>query len=71
MITIVAIPFAASVILSSIYYSIDMVMLTNIVGNYATGIYNATYKLINVLTLFYGIYGAVLFPVMSKFFKND
>lgn len=32
------------------------------VGNYATGIYNATYKLINVLTLFYGIYGAVLFP---------
>jgi len=71
MITIAALPFAASVILSSIYYSIDMVMLTNIVGNYATGIYNATYKLIGVLTLFYGIYSAVIFPVMSKFFKND
>ena len=70
-ITIAAIPFAASVILSSIYYSIDMVMLTNIIGSYATGIYNATYKLINVLTLFYGIYTAVIFPVMSKFFKND
>ena len=71
MITIAALPFAASVILSSIYYSIDMVMLTNIVGNYATGIYNATYKLIGVLTLFYGIYSAVIFPVMSKFFKNN
>ena len=71
MITIAALPFAATAILSSIYYSIDMVMLTNMVGNYATGIYNATYKLIGILTLFYGIYSAVIFPVMSKFFKND
>ena len=71
MITLAALPFAASVILSSIYYSIDMVMLTNMDGSYATGIYNATYKLIGVLTLFYGIYNAVIFPVMSKFFKNN
>lgn len=70
-ITLAAIPFAATAILTSIYYSIDMVMLTNMVGNYATGIYNATYKLIGVLTLFYGIYSAVIFPVMSKFYKND
>ena len=71
MVTLAAIPFAATAILSSIYYSIDMVMISNIVGSYATGIYNATYKLIGVLTLFYGIYSAVIFPVMSKFFKKD
>lgn len=70
-ITMAAIPFAVSVILNNIYYSIDMVMLSKLVGNYATGIYNATYKLISVLTLFYSVYGAVIFPVMSKFFKND
>ena len=70
-VTIAAIPFAVSAILYSIYYSIDMVMLTNMVGNYATGIYNATYKLISVLTLFYTVYTAVIFPVMSKFYKND
>ena len=70
-ITLFSLPFAATSILYSIYYSIDMVMLTNMVGNYATGIYNATYKLISVLTLFYSVYGAVIFPVMSKFFKND
>ena len=57
--------------LYTIYYSIDIVMLTNIVGNYPTGIYNATYKLIAVLNLFYSVYTAVIFPVMSKFFKND
>ena len=70
-ITILSLPFAATGILYSIYYSIDIVMLTNMVGNYASGIYNATYKLISVLTLFQGIYGAVIFPVMSKYFKND
>ena len=71
MVTLAALPFAATAILTSIYYSIDMVMLTNMVGNYATGIYNATYKLIGVLTLFYGIYSAVIFPVMSKLHKNN
>ena len=36
-----------------------------------TGIYNATYKLINVLTLFYSIYAAVFFPVMSKLYAKE
>ncbi|MEE0943638.1 flippase [Methanobrevibacter sp.] len=70
-ITIAALPFAVSAVLYSIYYSIDVVMLSKMVGNYATGIYNATYKLISVLTLFYSVYTAVIFPVMSRFFKND
>ncbi len=66
-----SIPFAMMGILFSIYYSIDIVMLNNIIGDYATGLYNATYKLISALTLFYGMYAAVLYPVMSKFFKKD
>lgn len=70
-ITLASIPFAVGGILYNIYYSIDVVMLTNLIGSYPTGIYNATYKLISVLTLFYSIYGAVFFPVMSKFYKND
>ena len=70
-ITVLSIPFAVSGILFTIYYSIDAVMLTKMVGTYATGIYNATYKLISVLTLFYSVYTAVIFPVMSKLFKND
>lgn len=70
-ITLASIPFAVGGILYNIYYSIDVVMLTNLVGSYHTGIYNATYKLISVLTLFYSVYGAVFFPVMSKFYKND
>ena len=70
-ITLFSIPFAVTGLLYTIYYSIDIVMLTNMVGTYATGIYNATYKLISVLTLFYSVYTAVIFPVMSRFYKND
>ena len=70
-ITLLSLPFAITGILYTIYYSIDIVMLTKIVGDYATGIYNATYKLIAVLTLFYSVYTAVIFPVMSKFYQKD
>lgn len=70
-ITLLSLPFAVTGILYTIYYSIDMVMLTKIVGDYANGIYNATYKLIAVLNLFYSVYTAVIFPVMSKFFNDD
>ncbi|WP_407409490.1 flippase [Methanobrevibacter sp.] len=70
-ITIISIPFAVNSLLYTLYYSIDVVMLANMVGTYETGIYNATYKLISVLTLFYSVYTAVIFPVMSRFFEND
>lgn len=66
-----SLPFAITGMLFTVYYSIDVVMLTNMVGNYATGLYNASYKLISVLTLFYTVYSSVVYPVMSKFFKND
>lgn len=70
-ITLLSLPFAITGLLYTIYYSIDIIMLKYMVGNYPTGIYNATYKLISVLTLFYSAYTAVIFPVMSKFYKND
>lgn len=70
-IAIASIPFALSSFLYLIYYSIDVVMINGLVGDYATGIYNASYKLISVLTVFYSVYIAVIFPVMSKLFKND
>ena len=70
-ITLYSLPFALTGLLYTVYYSIDVVMLSKLVGDYATGIYNATYKLISILTLFYSVYTAVIFPVMSKFYKND
>lgn len=65
------IPFALTGLFYTIYYSIDIVMITHFASTYDTGLYNSAYKLINVLTLFYSIYTAVIFPVMSKLFKDQ
>lgn len=64
-------PFALNGLFYTLYYSIDIVMLTHFSTTYNTGLYNSTYKLITVLTLFYTIYSSVVFPVMSKLFKNE
>lgn len=65
------IPFATISVLYTIYYSIDIIMLTQFSSTYDTGLYNSAYKLISVLTLFYTVYTSVIFPVMSKLFKNE
>ena len=64
-------PFALTGLFYTIYYSIDLVMITEFSTTYATGLYNSAYKLITVLTLFYTIYSSVIFPVMSKLFENE
>lgn len=65
------IPFAIAGIFGTVYFSIDIVMITQFVGTYDAGLYNAAYKLITVLTLFYSIYTVVVFPVMSKLFVDS
>lgn len=70
-ITLYSIPFALTGFFSAIYYSIDMIMITNMIGDYPNGIYNAAYKLISVLLVFYSVYGVVVFPIMSRFFKDE
>ena len=64
-------PFALTSLFYTIYYSIDMVMLNQFDSAYSTGLYNSAYKLISVIALFYTIYSAVIFPVMSKLFKDS
>lgn len=65
------IPFALTGIFYTVYYSIDIVMITHFATTYDTGLYNSAYKLITVLTLFYTIYSSVIFPVMSKLFVDE
>lgn len=64
-------PFALNAIFSSIYYSIDVVMLTQMSNTYSVGLYNSAYKLVDIFAVFYAVYTATIFPVMSKLFKED
>lgn len=66
-----ALPFWIIAVLATIYYSTDTIMLSLIKGDSAVGIYNASYKIINLLITVYGVYMTVIFPVMSKFYKSS
>ena len=46
-------------------------MLSYLTGNYSTGLYKSAYNIITVFTTFFPVYQNVIFPVMSKFFKES
>ena len=70
-IVINSIPFGLTNFFYTIYFSIDIVMLSYLCGNYATGLYKSAYNIINVFATFFVVYQSVIFPVMSKFFKES
>ena len=66
-----SIPFGLTNFFYTIYFSIDIVMLSYLTGDYATGLYKSAYNIINVFTTFFVVYQGVIFPVMSKFFAES
>ncbi len=65
-----AIFFGLSSIFVSLYFYIDSVMLSVMVGSGAVGIYNAAYKLIFVLMFIPNVVIIALFPIMSRHFDS-
>ena len=63
--------FGVSNILVVIYFYIDSLMLSILVGYSAVGIYNASYKLIVVLLFIPGIFITSIFPIMSQHFESS
>ena len=63
--------FGLSSIFVVIYFYIDSVMLSIMVGNSAVGIYNAASKLIFVLLFIPGVFVTSIFPLMSQHFKSS
>lgn len=66
-----SIPFGLSIFFYTVYFSIDVVMIQFLSGDYATGLYNSAYKIVSVFAAFYVIYQYVIFPLMSKLYAED
>lgn len=62
--------FVLAMVFTEIYFNIDSVMISLIVGNEAVGFYNAAYKLIFICMFIPGVVIVSMFPVMSKHFKS-
>jgi len=63
-------PLMAGSALSTIYFSLDSVMLRFFQGSEAVGIYSAMYKIIFAFYLFATLYGTSIFPVLSQLFTH-
>ena len=63
-------PLMAGSALSTIYFSLDSVMLRFFQGNESVGIYSAMYKIVFVFYLFATLYGTSIFPVLSQLFVH-
>ncbi len=63
-------PLMAGSALSTIYFSLDSVMLQFFEGSEAVGIYSAMYKIIFAFYLFATLYGTSIFPVLSQLFTQ-
>jgi O-antigen/teichoic acid export membrane protein len=66
-----AFPYGLAGIFVMIYYWIDSIMLSIMVGNEVVGWYNAAYRIIFIFLSFHTIFIISIFPVMSKFFKTS
>ena len=66
-----SIPFGLTGFFYTIYFSIDIVMLSYLAGDYSTGLYKSAYNIIYVFSTFFVVYQSVIFPIMSKFFKQS
>ncbi len=61
-----AIPYGLSGIFVMIYYWIDSIMLSAMVGNEVVGYYNAAYRIIAIFLSFHTLFILSIFPVMAS-----
>ncbi len=66
-----AAPLGLVLFLAVIYFRVDSLMLYLMKGNSEVGLYNAPYKILEVLLSFPGIFGSSVFALMSGYFKEN
>jgi O-antigen/teichoic acid export membrane protein len=62
--------FISITIAHSAYWTVPIVILTQIKGEQATGYFSAAHKLVDILVAVALAYGQALLPILSKFFKQ-
>jgi len=66
-----ALPMGTAFIMIQLYYNFDTIMLGFMKGDEVVGWYNAAYKIVFLVLAFIPIFINVIFPVMSKYYKES
>jgi O-antigen/teichoic acid export membrane protein len=68
-------PFALTVLFASLFFATDQIMISvipsTIPGDFALGIYTASYKILAVFITIYSMYTIAVFPLMSSLYKKS
>ncbi|KKP96286.1 MAG: Heteropolysaccharide repeat unit export protein [Microgenomates group bacterium GW2011_GWC1_38_14] len=65
-----SIPLGLALLLGTIYFKADTIMLSLIKGSKDVGIYSLSYRIFENLLIFWGFYIASFYPVFSKYFNQ-
>jgi len=69
---VMGLPFALNELFAVFFFKIDTILLGFLKGDIAVGIYNAAYNpLLNLSMIIAGIVSAAIYPVMSRYFKEN
>ena len=66
-----SLPIGVSIIFLGVYNRVDAVMLGFLKGDVAVGLYNAAYRLMEVLVFIPVSFSAALLPVISRYFRSS
>jgi O-antigen/teichoic acid export membrane protein len=64
-------PFGLVLVLWTVYFWVDSVMLSVMKGDEEVGLYNAAYRILVVLQLIPGAYWGAVFPLMSRLYMSS
>lgn len=70
-ISLAALPLGLAFLLSNVYSSVDVVILSRLADFEAAGIYSAAYKFIHVGVMFPFVLVSTVFPLMARYWKTD
>jgi len=64
-------PFFIISIFVTIFYKIDIIMLSKLIGTHAVGIYGAAHKFLVILMVAVSSYNISIYPILSSLFKDS
>ncbi|MCR5703190.1 MAG: flippase [Eubacterium sp.] len=66
-----SLPFGITTLFNTIYFGINIVMLSGMKGDFEAGIYKSVFNILLVFTTLFSVYQLVLFPIISNFFVTQ
>lgn len=66
-----SLPLIITAILMAVYYRVDFIMLSLMVGDQAVGYYNSAYALVNGMLMVSTSFSAVILPRLTGYFNTD